>query len=145
MKVGFCDTSHTKCLVFHFQTSRFQPKNHQKTSMTSMMSITKFTFFGPQYIEVPDSIENQQKSKPGAQSGLSCGPQCPKIVRGSHRPPKSKWRHQACQMTSSDTKNLRYVCKIAKNLQSELKQYEKALSELTSRSQRANANFSREI
>ena len=79
------------------------------------------TFSGPRYPNnfqngYPKSATNQNKMKLGLQRVLSFGPRCPKIDPRSPRTPK--WRHRACQMTSSGTKKTISLPNNAKNYKS---------------------------
>ena len=84
-------------------------KNNLETSMT------KYTFCDPRYRKsfqngVSKSTKSRYNIKPGTQSVLSGAPHCPRIVPRS--PSAPRWMHQACKMTSLDTKNLGSVAKM---------------------------------
>ena len=77
-KIDFCNISLAKCLFFKSPTSRFGPKSHQKKKPGDKHEQTHL--FWPKVPKklskwVPKSNKNQQKSKPGPPSVISCASQ----------------------------------------------------------------------
>ena len=130
--VDFCNTSLDECNPRHPDSDpKIIRKNNLEISMkSSLLLIHRYprSFrMGPINQLKIKIIQAWSSTCPFLYSPMSQAR--PRIVPG---PPKDpKWTHQPCQMTHMGTKNLRYVCKNAKNP--------------ASRSQRASTYLSREI
>ena len=94
VKVAFCNTSVAKCLVFHSQTPRFRPKNHQNKREKGMN--VKKTFvrsknrqalkMGPLNQQKNDTIHVWASQSPFLCSTMPGGR--PRIIPWSPRTPK---------------------------------------------------------